>query len=72
MRTSGEHCQRDRLPRARQGLRGRRRTRDASGLGRRLAAIRHEQAQGEAAAAFGCGDVYLEKYVERPATWKSR
>ena len=24
------------------------------------------QAQGEAAAAFGCGDVYLEKYVERP------
>ncbi|MGO8748854.1 MAG: acetyl-CoA carboxylase biotin carboxylase subunit [Thermoguttaceae bacterium] len=25
-----------------------------------------KQAQGEAQAAFGCGDVYLEKYVEHP------
>ncbi len=43
------------------GGRGMRVVRDASEFGPMLA-----QAQNEAAAAFGCGDMYIEKLVERP------
>ena len=44
----------------------RRRPRDARGLGRAGPETAIKQAQAEAEAAFGCGDVYLEKYVEHP------
>ena len=43
------------------GGRGMRVVREASELGSMLA-----QAQTEAAAAFGCGDMYMEKLLERP------
>ncbi len=43
------------------GGRGMRIVREASEFGASLA-----QAQSEAAAAFGCGDMYIEKLVERP------
>ena len=43
------------------GGRGMRVALDEASLGTAL-----KQAQGEAGSAFGCGDVYLEKYVEHP------
>ena len=55
-----------RLPRHAQGGRRRRWTRNAHRALRRRAARALSEASGEAAGAFGNGDLYLEKFIERP------
>ena len=56
----------DRIPGDAQSLGGRRRTRDARSAAAEELGPLQAQAQAEAAAAFSCGDLYMEKLVENP------